>query len=744
MWRHKLILPGIIIIFMGATAALACGPFFPWQLLNNRGATLKETPANSFAFEAAHLESPPTDRLKAVEGAPSTDSEEATEVPAEQLDAIGTMRSSKSGDEAFAKGAVLPAVLRLYTAGAVDFKRGQFAPACARFQAVLELPDTEKRARATWAAYMLGRSYAAEGDTEKATQAFKLTRALAIQGAPDPLGLAVASYGEEARVYLRQAQSYLNGCEVPAQASPQYAHDIANAVALYAQQTADGSTSGVLSLRFIARDLLCADSKIRASISEPLVQRLLVAYVLANFNDSPAWRSSWIVSEPYHLPPPAPEFFRLANAIQANGLDHPAGADRLAALTYRLGRYDLAQKLAEKATGPLAAWIKAKLALQKGDLTAAAAFYAEASRAFPPAGVRSPTLDESNEALLPGENGVLTLARGEYVEALAQLYPMAVTYWGDVAYIAERVLTVDELRHFVDAGLAVATPTPSPPGRPRLIGLPEPVPPGAVPPVTNWLAPNPSSNLRDLLARRLVREGRYDEAIRYFGPQSTIGERVKEYARALHDATHSWWAADRAQSWCEAALLAREFGMEMMGYEGPPDYFATGGEFDGGLGQAELGQEFVTQGERARFEASAAEPDFRFHYRYIAVQEASRAADLLPPRSQAFAAVLCQATGWMIVTQDLVHRPGADGKSVPRELAHQLYRRYLKQGPYVPWAAHFGHDCPDPDFDGAASFHRTQLLKRARHWAGHYQWLIAAAVLIGALGLAVARRTTVP
>jgi cellulose synthase operon protein C len=126
----------------------------------------------------------------------------------------------------------------------------------------------------------------------------------------------------------------------------------------------------------------------------------------------------------------------------------------------------------------------------------------------------------------------------------------------------------------------------------------------------------------------------------------------------------------------------------------------------------------------------------------VAVQEASRAADLLPPRSQAFAAVLCQATGWMISTQGLAYT-AADGRDASLELVHQLYRRYLKQGPYVSWAAHFGHACPDPDFDGAARFYRTQLLKKGRHLARHHEWLIAGMLLLGLLGLAVARRTWV-
>ena len=61
----------------------------------------------------------------------------------------------------------------------------------------------------------------------------------------------------------------------------------------------------------------------------------------------------------------------------------------------------------------------------------------------------------------------------------------------------------------------------------------------------------------------------------------------------------------------------------------------------------------------------------------------------MPARSQAFAAILCQATGWVIL------RDPAEGR--------RLYARYVKQGPYVAWAAHFGNDCPAPDFDGAAA-----------------------------------------
>jgi hypothetical protein len=172
--------------------------------------------------------------------------------------------------------------------------------------------------------------------------------------------------------------------------------------------------------------------------------------------------------------------------------------------------------------------------------------------------------------------------------------------------------------------------------------------------------------------------------------------------------------------------------MEMMGYEGDPDYSGLDGEFDQGLGQSKPGFSFVTEIERSRFEASAANPYQRFHYRYIAVEDARHSADLLPPRSQAFAAVLCRATGWMMSSRD------------DNAVKQQLYRRYLKEGPYVPWAPHFGRSCPEPDFDGAARLPRVLLVRNTRHFVGHHRWeaglTLALAMVPGALAFVGLRR----
>ena len=47
--------------------ALACGPNFPWQLLDSREGTVKAPVELNFAFEASRLVGAPNDGLRVVE-----------------------------------------------------------------------------------------------------------------------------------------------------------------------------------------------------------------------------------------------------------------------------------------------------------------------------------------------------------------------------------------------------------------------------------------------------------------------------------------------------------------------------------------------------------------------------------------------------------------------------------------------------------------------------------------------------
>jgi hypothetical protein len=109
---------------------------------------------------------------------------------------------------------------------------------------------------------------------------------------------------------------------------------------------------------------------------------------------------------------------------------------------------------------------------------------------------------------------------------------------------------------------------------------------------------------------------------------------------------------------------------------------------------------FTSPDEATRLTASVSQPLHRYHYRDTAADLAARAADQLPARSQAFAAVLCEGTRYVL-------------NSAP-EHAQQLYRRYLNEGAYVPWGASFGQSCPAPDFAKVAREQRAAQIATAK------------------------------
>jgi hypothetical protein len=110
--------------------------------------------------------------------------------------------------------------------------------------------------------------------------------------------------------------------------------------------------------------------------------------------------------------------------------------------------------------------------------------------------------------------------------------------------------------------------------------------------------------------------------------------------------------------------------MELSGTEESPDQASVGGQLADWLGPGQDGPftrtnaAWATQDEHVRYGASAARPDLRWHYRYVAADLAAEAADNLPARSQAYAAVLCTAASWM-------------ESSHAQDRARALYRRYV-------------------------------------------------------------------
>lgn len=793
MYKKKLFVAGVITGLLG-TAAWACGPMFPSSSIEYRVATLTAAPKNSFDFEAKHL-LVATDSLKAAQPVESVDTygERLDErvvkakrlgLTVNQTERVDALRQADSDQTAYDNGGDLPEDLRLYTAGAVaydaagkDCEAGGsddgsvviwdeclgwdlevLNHAIVRFDAVLALPPGEAKLRSVWAAYMLGRIHAIRArqqssdratfkrERDAAAKAFELSRVRAVAGAADSQGLAVDSFGEQARMYLYNGDQHCsygdlysnNDCSKGVASA-----DMKHAIALYAAQAGHDHDGAVQSLAVIADSVLQSGERTAAIVDGPVSRQLLVAYASHSWAGSDmdirlgaatdtadAWIPDRVKSR----------LAALVDAIEKQGIEQVSGADRLASLAYEMGRYDLAAKLADKAAGPLASWVRAKLALQKGDLAAANAAYAEAIRALPTADDPQSSVERGNAGLVMNEQGVLALARGEYIEAMGHLYEAVISVGvdkDDMSYVAERVLTVDELKAFVGAR-APATPAPE-----KIEGKS----------YYNYES-SVADNLRWLLARRLMRGGRYDEAIPYFpvsgDPRfADVDLRAKagEYAKAMHDSEHAWTDIARAEARFKAAVIARVNGLEVLGYERDPDFNIYEGGFPYGSSywMGTQGTRYVTEGERKRFVESTAKPNLRFHYRYVAVDHASAAADLLPPRSQAFAAVLCKATGWMFDgpsgygfrdwgNNNQLGQPAPDerGKRI-----HALYGRYVEQGPYVAWAEDFGRHCEEPNFASARALQWSQRVKMFKQAVRRHLPYEAVGLLI-VLGVSVA------
>jgi hypothetical protein len=708
--RSGSIRPGLFCLALAAllpSTTHACGPDFPQELLTNRVATLGQLPEGAFNFEARNLIASPKQPWIVIERADWLyNDQKVTRESVERAwwgdayERVNALRSSASPAAAFAAGEKLPEEVRRYMAGAVAIAKHDFAEAARRFNGVLELPAGERMHYGLWAQYMLGRIAAARDENAAAVAAFIAVRAQATGPSDDPLGLAATSLGDQARVHLS-------------------AGDDTAAVALYAQQAALGSVYGRDSLLQVARAVTKDPARLDRLISDPLGQRLIASYLFTRsdeLNDAPADGQSMPAGVAKAQSAGSQRIEAFLAAIERKGIDNAAGIDRFAALAYGNGKYDLAAKFAARSDSGLASWVRAKLALRNGDAAAAAQAYAQAAKAFPADEQwGSDTMLEVGafDAIKPhcrveGERGTLALSRGEYATAMEHLYNAASEYWPDAAYVAERVLTVDELKTFVETHVAKVAAKPAENG-----GYGIPVAPSA---------------LRNLLGRRLLRADRYDEALGYFDDAE-----LKKKAQAYVDARRSAVSGDRveqAKSWYAAAKSARVNGIDLIGYELDPDYQLYDGNFD--LGGVNAGADAVASvvnadaapaatpalrqdivvpkqlagaDEASRVAATRASPLQRFHYRYVAVDFAQKSADLLPPRTQAFAAVLCHATSWLI------------DRDAP--VADKLYARYIKQGPHVAWGADFGRSCPEPDFAGAAQRVRAQRIAWWKHTIRH-------------------------
>ena len=680
----------LIALGVGAALAWACGPFFPNRLLVSGDKAVLWAPVADFRIEIDRLkpagkppfhavDPPDVDYRESAYARQTADTDraelraalDALKLPADRRDGLlaqhdvlrGVLRTHadqvaeyawrrpntappKLPEVAVPEG--LPPEFTLYLRGAVAYYRNEPDAARQVWQDVLALPRDQRQYRSTWAAFMLGKSWL-ESDPAKAVECFQQTRSLAHDGFADSIGLASSSLGWEANAELKRDH-------------------VERAVDLYLQQAATDDQTAVWSLRLIAaRVLKDGNQALRRAARDENVRRVVTAYLLANGGPRQSVEES----------PPVAVTQRWLEVVEAANVKDVAGADRLAWAAYQAGSLAAADrwlKLAPAQSG-IGHWIRAKLMLRAGKADQAAAELALAARGFP----RKEQWNDLNtdfadgwvnSELSPagrveGELGLLRLARRQYVEALDAL--LRGGYWMDAAYVAERVLTTDELLRYVEKNWPAASAAIEDATLPPIDKL------GPRPGEDNdayqhrvdeyWAGEDQRAELRKqgetnvhirhLLARRLTRAERWAEAKTYFPRRYQAA--FDAYARNLRlGRDHSQNKTVRAQALWEAARLSRYDGMELLGAELEPDWYAAEeGDFElATVSQVRdpHSQEKLTVSsadERERAKKNAVAPSKRWHYRYLAADLAWGAAELLPDESDETARVLCEAGSWL-------------------------------------------------------------------------------------------------
>jgi hypothetical protein len=507
------------------------------------------------------------------------------ELPAPQQNAPAADGEVKRESKSFTGPslALTPAVpeeFRIYLQGALKYHFNDFNGAIEEWKKILALPEAERSSKSTWASFMIGKAYLSMRDPERAITCFEDTRATAEKGFADPLNLSMESYGWQAlaeyemKDYVSSIRHYLKRMDV----------NSLNRICSKASESKDGSIGTI--------------------VKDDTARSVLLGWAVSR----PFWNAmEWTADETYR------DFFdRLLSAIEALGTTGPVDyADRVAWLYYTKGDADAAKRwlaLARSST-PLAQFIDFKITLRGGNVDEAIQKLSVVMKSFEQGRDKEIFFQEDVHRLLNSDMAVLQLSRKEYIAAFDLL--LRGKFWEDIAYVAEKVLTVKELEDCVRAernkdvlekrkkfyeGYIMYAQN-------RVKTHPD---------ETEWYADNLKEEgqtlgeaLEYLLARRLARQGEWDRAAQllptkiridrsYVQKKGPSGE--EEYTEAYEEfnprekltllagsirKAQDEKAAkrDRAKAYYDAGIIMRKYGMELAGTELDPDGFVDRGAY---------------------------------------------------------------------------------------------------------------------------------------------------------------------
>ena len=614
-------------------ASLASGPWLPERLLENGGEKILAAPEFYFELEMKQLSThyPPESPLPA----------QPAEPPA-----------AEQGKE-----------FDLYKKGAESFHAKDFTTARATWQALLALPAQERHYRSASAAYMLGRMNIDRPMDAPDAQSNETKPSATVSADPPKIAEDQAPDDEAARYFRQVRELVKNGFAGAPLVEASLGWEayielhrgaLDKAATLYLQQLtfqqlAAEKLSAVDSLKAVA----CKTTEEQAA-SNAVLRRIKTAEILCY--DTPT-----VSGYPKENEGELSQGLKWLAAVEKANVERVEEAERLAWLAYSMGKFEEAERWLRRAdpeTG-LALWLRAKLAMRAGKVEAATALMSQAIQKIPTNDAIQKAEDayyyghEMPSKVAAGDLGLLRLARSDFLSAFHAF--LQGNHWEDAAFVAERILTLSELRQMADKEFPAKAEDDQPSAKgeekywyDRAFTFDHRIP------------------LRWLLGRRLVRCGQFAEARPYLPLQ--YRETLDRYADALKRAEMKKAKPEnRAQALFDAALIARRNGMELMGTEVEPDSALSDGMFSAAdVREERLKAEYakrsyyptssieikkvvipVTEPERKRLVSNKVEPEKRFHYRYTAADLAWRAAKLLPDNDERTADVLNTAGNWL-------------------------------------------------------------------------------------------------
>jgi len=477
----------------------------------------------------------------------------------------------------------IPKEFVLYTQGAILYHNNEFEAAIDKWKGLLALPKDKRQFKSIWASFMIGKSYLSIRKQKEALPYFDLTRKLASEGFKDSLNLSQESYGWQAlagyelKDYVSCLRNYLSALDV-------------------------NSLNRVCSKIFEFND-----SVLEGVIKDDIARKVIIGWVVSR--PTKYGKSFWLA--PDEEEPSRDIYLKLLKAIEKV---QPKGvidnADRIAWIYYTKGDADKTKKWLKlsKEKSALSKFIAIKIMLRDGKINEAISGLHKLIPLFEKSPEREVFFENDIIREINTDIGVLRLSRKEYLMAFNVL--LKGKYWEDIAYVAEKVLTSNELEDYLKQHAKDIEMN-------NLWELYN----GYYIDMQFYFEKRPDSEwqtewetrlgkdtihqaLMYLLARRFAREENWDKAIEYM-PTSVkiwwneskpsgkgyliwdqktedinLQEKLKTFITLLNKAQDSSLSKqERAKGYYESGLILRKYGMELMGTELDPDGFINRGGF---------------------------------------------------------------------------------------------------------------------------------------------------------------------